>query len=68
MNHVDRISELVYALEMQQECMRDLKRNIDTKQSIVELQATIIDRLEHIIKKQRVELNMVKIELNHEWN
>ena len=65
---LSREQQLALALEIQQECMRDLKENIDTKQTVIELQSILIEGQTQQIAELQRELNRVKIENNWRWN
>ena len=65
---LSREQQLALALEIQQECMRDLKENIDTKQTVIELQSILIEGQTQQITELQRELNRVKIENNWRWN
>ena len=65
---LSREQQLALALEIQQECMRDLKENIDTKQTVIELQSVLIEGQTQQIAELQRELNRVKIEMNWRWN
>lgn len=65
---LSREQQLALALEIQQECMQDLKENIDTKKTVIEFQSLLIEGQTQEIKSLHRELNRVKIELNYKWN
>jgi hypothetical protein len=65
---MSREQELVWAIEVQTECLEDLKRQLTDKQRIIQLQQTLLTIRSIEMEKQRREIQTLQIEKNYEWN
>lgn len=63
-----REQELVWAIEVQGECLEDLKRQLVEKQKIIDLQQQLLVIRNIEIEKQRRTIQTYQIEKNYEWN
>jgi hypothetical protein len=63
-----RERELITAIEIQQECMYDLKSQIDEKSRIIGLQQQLLAIRELQIEKLERKITQLQIENNWRWN
>jgi hypothetical protein len=63
-----RERELITAIEIQQECMYDLKSQLDEKNRIIHLQQQLLAIRELEIEKLEREITQLQIENNWRWN
>ena len=65
---MSREQELVWAIEVQTECLQDLKLQLLEKQRLIELQQTLLAIRNIQIEKQTREIHECKMNQNYEWN
>ena len=63
-----REQELVWAIEVQGECLEDLKRQLVEKQKIIDLQQQLLVIRNIEMENQRRTIQTLQIEKNYEWN
>ncbi len=65
---MSREEELIWAIEVQQECLRDLKGQIGNKEEIIQLQQTLLAIREIEIEKLKKQVQQLQMETNWKWN
>jgi hypothetical protein len=65
---MSREQELIWAMEVQIECMADLKKQLAEKQNLIDLQATLLRIRDIQLNSQKKDLHEYQMKLNYEWN